>query len=92
MSTDKSRFVVSADWVEQQLGTPNFRIVDASWYLPAHKRDGKQEYASGIFQAPCSSIRTQLPIMTRGFPIRCPPRNFSPRRSVNLESANPTRS
>ncbi len=47
MSTDKSRFVVSADWVEQQLGTPNFRIVDASWYLPAHKRDGKQEYASG---------------------------------------------
>ncbi|MDQ1198187.1 3-mercaptopyruvate sulfurtransferase [Agrobacterium sp. SORGH_AS 787] len=47
MSTDKSRFVVSADWVEQQLGTPHFRIVDASWYLPAHKRDGKQEYASG---------------------------------------------
>ena len=47
MSTDKSRFVVSADWVEQQLGTPHFRIVDASWYLPAHKRDGKQEYATG---------------------------------------------
>ncbi|QCI98123.1 3-mercaptopyruvate sulfurtransferase [Agrobacterium larrymoorei] len=47
MSTDKSRFVVSADWVEQQLGTPHFRVVDASWYLPAHKRDGKQEYAAG---------------------------------------------
>jgi len=47
VSTNKSRFVVSADWVEQQLGTPHFRIVDASWYLPAHKRDGKQEYASG---------------------------------------------
>jgi len=47
VSTDKSRFVVSADWVEQQLGTPHFRIVDASWYLPAHKRDGKQEYATG---------------------------------------------
>lgn len=47
MSTDKSRFVVSADWVEQQLGTPHFRLVDASWYLPAHKRDGKEEFEAG---------------------------------------------
>lgn len=47
MSTDKSRFVVSADWVEQQLGTPHFRLVDASWYLPAHNRNGKEEYAAG---------------------------------------------
>ena len=47
MSTDKSRFVVSADWVEKQLGTSHFRIVDASWYLPAHKRNGAEEYAQG---------------------------------------------
>ena len=47
MSEDKSRFVVSADWVEKQLGVPGFRIVDASWYLPAQNRDAAGEYAAG---------------------------------------------
>lgn len=47
MSEQKSRFVVTADWVEKQLGAPEFRIVDASWYLPAHKRTGAAEYAAG---------------------------------------------
>ena len=42
MSTDKSRFVVSADWVEKQLGTAGFRVVDASWYLPSQKRNGAE--------------------------------------------------
>lgn len=39
-----SAFVVSADWLEQRLGTPALSIVDASWYLPAHNRDGRAEY------------------------------------------------
>lgn len=47
MSTGKSRFVVSADWVEKQLGAPEFGIIDASWYLPAHNRNGAAEYAAG---------------------------------------------
>ncbi|TCL67228.1 3-mercaptopyruvate sulfurtransferase [Rhizobium sp. BK251] len=47
MSEDKSRFVVSADWVEKQLGAPEFKIVDAAWYLPAQKRNGAAEYAAG---------------------------------------------
>lgn len=47
MSEDQSRFVVSADWVEKQLGAPNFRLVDASWYLPAQNRNGAEEYAAG---------------------------------------------
>jgi thiosulfate/3-mercaptopyruvate sulfurtransferase len=47
MSKEKSRFVVSADWVEKQLGAPKFRIVDAAWYLPAQNRNGAAEYASG---------------------------------------------
>src|SRR5262245_14278395 len=44
MSDEKSRFVVSADWVEKQLGSPNFRLVDASFYLPAQKRNAAEEY------------------------------------------------
>ncbi|MGE7369153.1 3-mercaptopyruvate sulfurtransferase [Neorhizobium sp. NPDC001467] len=47
MSGAKSRFVVSADWVEQQLGTNGFRVIDAAWYLPAHGRNGAAEYAEG---------------------------------------------
>lgn len=47
MSSEKSKFVVSADWVEKQLGAPEFRIVDAAWYLPAQNRNGAAEYAAG---------------------------------------------
>lgn len=47
MSTGKSRFVVSAAWVEKQLGAPEFRVIDASWYLPSHNRNGAVDYAAG---------------------------------------------
>ncbi|MCD2176011.1 3-mercaptopyruvate sulfurtransferase [Rhizobium sp. C4] len=47
MTADKSRFVVEADWVEKQLGAPEFKIVDAAWYLPAQNRNGAEEYAAG---------------------------------------------
>lgn len=43
--TETSKFVVSADWLQQRLGQENLRIVDASWYLPAHGRDARAEYA-----------------------------------------------
>jgi thiosulfate/3-mercaptopyruvate sulfurtransferase len=45
MTAETSRFVVSAAWVEKNLGAPNFRIVDASFYLPAQKRNAAEEYA-----------------------------------------------
>jgi thiosulfate/3-mercaptopyruvate sulfurtransferase len=41
---ETSPFVVDADWLEQWLGTPGLSIVDASWYLPAQKRNAKAEY------------------------------------------------
>jgi thiosulfate/3-mercaptopyruvate sulfurtransferase len=47
MTADKSRFIVSADWLQQELGAPDLKIVDASYYLPAQKRDADQEYAAG---------------------------------------------
>lgn len=45
--SEKSRFTVSADWVQKQLGAPEFRIVDAAWYLPAQGRNGAVEYSEG---------------------------------------------
>ncbi|KQS88473.1 MULTISPECIES: 3-mercaptopyruvate sulfurtransferase [unclassified Rhizobium] len=46
MSEQKSAFVVSADWLQERLGDPTMKIVDASWYLPAQNRDPKAEYAA----------------------------------------------
>lgn len=42
--TSKSRFVVSPDWLAARLGQEGVSIVDASWYLPAQKRDALAEY------------------------------------------------
>ena len=44
--TERNRFTVDADWLQERLWKPGLSIVDASWYLPAQKRDAKAEYAA----------------------------------------------
>ncbi len=44
---ETSPFVVDFDWLEAKIGTPGVAIVDASWYLPAQKRDARIEYDAG---------------------------------------------
>ena len=39
--------LVSTDWLASHLNSPDVRIVDASWYLPAMNRDPRAEYAAG---------------------------------------------
>jgi thiosulfate/3-mercaptopyruvate sulfurtransferase len=41
---EESPFTVDADWLQKRLGEPGLTIVDASWYLPAQKRDARAEY------------------------------------------------
>jgi thiosulfate/3-mercaptopyruvate sulfurtransferase len=36
--------IVSTDWLDQNLGSPGLRVLDASWYLPATGRDAWREY------------------------------------------------
>lgn len=38
---------VTADWLQEHLGTPDVKIVDGAWYLPAQGRDARAEYAAG---------------------------------------------
>ena len=38
--------IVSTDWLAKELGAPDLRVVDASWYLPQQKRDAKAEYVA----------------------------------------------
>ncbi|MGE0499570.1 MAG: 3-mercaptopyruvate sulfurtransferase [Rhizobiaceae bacterium] len=42
--SEKSPFVIDADWLEKNLGRPGLSIVDASWYLPAQGRNARAEY------------------------------------------------
>ncbi len=44
---DDPRTLVSTDWLAAHLKDPDLRILDASWYMPAHNRDGRAEYAAG---------------------------------------------
>jgi thiosulfate/3-mercaptopyruvate sulfurtransferase len=46
-SPDRNRWFVSTEWLAAHLGSPNLAIVDASWYLPAAKRDPEAEYRAG---------------------------------------------
>ncbi|MEZ0243371.1 MAG: rhodanese-like domain-containing protein, partial [Sphingomonas sp.] len=39
--------LVSTDWLADELGADDLRVVDASWFLPEHQRDAAAEYAAG---------------------------------------------
>jgi len=39
--------LVEPSWLEPRLASPDVRVIDASWYLPAQKRDAAAEYAAG---------------------------------------------
>lgn len=47
MASDIKGFTVSADWLQRHLNDPGIAVVDASWYLPAQKRDARAEYEAG---------------------------------------------
>ena len=65
-------FIVSADWLESQLGASDIHIIDASWYLPKANRNGRQEYLKAhipeavffdhdLLSDPASSLPHTLP-------------------------------
>lgn len=43
--TDDPATLVSTQWLAARLGSPDLRLIDASWYLPDMKRDAREEYA-----------------------------------------------
>ena len=43
---DKNPFICSFDLLEARLGSPGLKVIDASWYLPAQKRDARAEFAA----------------------------------------------
>ncbi|ASY62943.1 Thiosulfate sulfurtransferase, rhodanese [Sinorhizobium sojae CCBAU 05684] len=69
---NKSTFVVSADWLEQRLGDPKVRIVDAAWYLPAQNRDPKAEYAAAHIPGAVFFDQDAIADQTSGLPHTLP--------------------
>ena len=43
---DDPKTLVSTDWLARHLGSPDIRILDASWYLPDAGRDPRSEFAA----------------------------------------------
>lgn len=44
MTAMNDDYLVSTEWLAKHLGSPGLAIVDASWHLPAAKRDAAEEF------------------------------------------------
>ena len=44
MPQSDPRLLVSTDWLQDHLGAPDLRVIDASWYLPNMGRNARAEY------------------------------------------------
>lgn len=44
MPEQRSRHLVSSEWLDQHLDAPDVVVIDASWHLPPAGRDGREEY------------------------------------------------
>lgn len=64
--------LVTTQWLADHLDAPDLRVVDASYYLPEHKRDARAEYAAdhipgalfldlATFADPGSSLPSMVP-------------------------------
>ena len=47
MQSRRDQTLISTEALQQLLGQTNVKILDASWYMPAEKRDPHREYAEG---------------------------------------------
>ncbi|MDR6758946.1 thiosulfate/3-mercaptopyruvate sulfurtransferase [Mycoplana sp. BE70] len=78
MTAARSKYVVTADWVQKQLGAPEFRIIDASWYLPAQNRNGAAEYAGGHIPGAVFYDQDAIADLSTGLPHSIPsPEEFA---------------
>ncbi len=60
----------------KQLGAPEFRIVDAAWYLPAQNRNGAEEYAAGHIPGAVYFDQDVIADHTTGLPHSIPSPEF----------------
>ena len=64
--------IVSFDWLQERLGAEGVKVVDASWYLPAHQRDPKAEYAAAHIPGAVFFDQDAISDPTSGLPHTLP--------------------
>ena len=75
---EDSPFIVDADWLQQRLGEPGLTIIDASWYLPAQKRDARAEYEAAHIPGARFLDQDAISDPESGLPHTLPsPQNFA---------------
>ena len=72
--------LVSTDWLEAHLGSPDIAIIDASWHLPTANRDAKKEFREGHIPGAQFFDIDELSDTTSSLPHMLPsPEKFSSR-------------
>jgi thiosulfate/3-mercaptopyruvate sulfurtransferase len=74
--SETSRFVVSSDWLASELGAPDLKVVDASFYLPAHNRDADAEYLAGHIPGAVRFDHDKVADHSTGLPHMVPSAEF----------------
>lgn len=76
--SEKSPFIVSAEWLENNLGTPGLSIVDGSWYLESHGRNAFIEYEAGHIPGAVFFDQDKIADTSSGLPHTLPvPEEFA---------------
>jgi thiosulfate/3-mercaptopyruvate sulfurtransferase len=70
--SETSRFVVSSEWLHSELGKPDLKIVDASFYLPAHQRGADEEYLAGHIPGAIRFDHDKIAALETGLPHMVP--------------------
>lgn len=72
--------LVSTEWLEAHLGSPDIAIIDASWHLPTANRDAKKEFREGHIPGAQFFDIDELSDTTSSLPHMLPsPEKFSSR-------------
>ncbi len=73
IESQTSRFVVSSDWLAKELGAPDLKVIDASFYLPAQGRDAEAEYRAGHIPGAIRFDHDKVADHSTGLPHMVPP-------------------
>lgn len=82
--------LVSTEWLAAHLAAPDVRVIDASWYLPAMKRDARAEYEAGHIPGAAFFDIDEIADLTSPLPhMLPPPEKFASRvRKMGLGDGN----
>lgn len=83
--------LVSTDWLADELGAPDLRVLDASYFLPEHKRDAFADYIADHIPGAAFLDLATLADRDSDLPSMAPPPQVVSKRLGGLGVSNDTR-